>query len=373
MTATGSASARALVALVALAACAKTSTVPPGEAPPETSAAAPSALAPSALAPSAPAASAPAPSRVDALDCPLEIEVAPDKAAALVGEPVYLTLRIRTSCAKTLHVLDGGDYRNRFGRADSFEVRMVDASGAESTPLAAGPGFGGMIGPRQVAAGKPFEKRFLLPHWFDAPPAGRYTITIAKKLLIGEASTPNSEDKTAVPVSASAIVAFRDGTSAELGKVIDDLGARVLGVGDDAEEAVNALSTMRDPRVVPFFVKLASGDRASIRIKGVWGLRPHGTDEAVSALEKALDDPALAIAAAQTLAENPHPRAWDVLWAHRAHKDDNVRLTVLHTLARKKDLVDQRQRISGFTSDAAPIVRGEAARYLRELGGPKTR
>lgn len=313
----------------------------------------------------------PGPSRIDALGCPLEITLVPDTTTPIVGQPVYVTLRATTTCAKKLHVLDGGDYRNQFGRADSFTVTMTDASGKGIKPLDAGPGFGGMIGPQPLAKDQPFDKRLLLGHWFDPQPPGRYTITVSKKLHIGEASTPDEKDKVQIPVSASAIVDFRAGTPAELGALIDATGERALSEGDASDEAIRVLTSFKDERTVPWFVKLISGKRESQRIYGVWGLRPYGTDEAVNALEKALGEKDLAISAAQTLAENPHPRAWDVLWANRAHKDDNVRLTALHALAKKKGLPDKKQRLQGFVNDPAPVVRQEAQRYLKELPDAK--
>lgn len=313
----------------------------------------------------------PGPARIDALGCPLEISLVPDTTSPMVGEPVWLTLRASTTCAKKLNVLDGGDYRNKFGRPDSFSVTMSNAAGTGVTPLEVGPGFGGMMGPRPLTKDKPFEKRLLLAHWFDPQPAGRYTIAVSKKLHIGEASTPDEKDKTEIPVRASAIIDFRTSTPAEMGALIDNLGKKALAEDDSADEAMRSLTAMKDERTVPWFVKLATGKRETMRINGVWGLGPYGTDEALNALEKALEDKNLAIAAAQTIAENPHPRAWDVLWANRTHKDDNVRLTVLHALAKKKGVPDKKAKLQGFLNDSAPIVRQEAQRYLKELPDAK--
>lgn len=327
--------------------------------------------APSASAASKESLVQPAPTTVDALGCSLAVALVPDAATALVGEPIYVTLRLSTTCAKKLFVLDGGDYRNQFGRPDSFEVTMVDAAGNAVKALDAGMAFGGLIGPREISNEKPFEKRLLLAHWFEPQPAGRYTVTVAKKLLVGEKSSPDSNDKTPVPVRVSALVDFRAGSAAELGAVIDRIGAKTLATDDAADEAIRALTMIRDERTVPYFVKLAASGRESVRIYGVWGLRPYGSDEALRALEASLGEKNLAIAAAQTIAENPHPRAWDTLWKNRAHADDNVRLTVLHALAKKKDLPDQKQRLQSFTKDSYPLVRQEAARYLQELASAK--
>ncbi len=314
------------------------------------------------------------PLRVEAHGCPIEVTLVPDEPSMIAGAPLWLTLRATTTCTKKLGVLDGGDYRNRFGRADSYKLTATRDNGSTLAPLDPGPSFGGMSGPRPLEKDKPFEKRLLLSHWFEIAEAGRYTITATKTLLVGEGHTsPDEKDKAQIGVHVATTIEVRKGTTEEMGLVIDVIGLKSLTQGDAADEAVRALGTIHDDRTVPWFVKLASGPRESSRMYGVWGLERYGTDEALAALEKALDggDKALENAAAQTIAKNPHPRAWDVLWARKDHPNDDVRLTVLHTLARKNDLPDRRKRIEGFTTDRAPIVQQEARRYLRDLGHGK--
>jgi hypothetical protein len=192
-------------------------------------------------------------------------------------------------------------------------------------------------------------------------------VSVEKTLEIGEGmdfGKPGSRVERTVVVSTP--IEVIPATPEKLGAVIDSLGKSMLAEGDDsAGEAERALAEIRDPRVVSYFVKAIDAKGASMRMYGVWGLRPFSTDEALAGLEHALSVEGLRLAAAQTIAENTHPRAWDVLWALRSDAEMNVRLTVLHALAKKSppDVVAQ---LKVFEHDADPLIRQEASRYLRE-------
>ncbi|MEO6574531.1 MAG: hypothetical protein ABIP89_11880 [Polyangiaceae bacterium] len=163
-----------LLAALASSACDRAS-------PPQASPSTLPSVAPTPSVPSVPSAAElpppPAVQKAQVRGCEIELTLAPDKAQWLLGEPVFMTFRVTTACAKQLSVLDGGDYRNQFGRAESYKVTAVDASGARVAPIDAGMQFGGMMGPRPLAKGKPFDKRLLIAHWVEFPAAGRYTIT----------------------------------------------------------------------------------------------------------------------------------------------------------------------------------------------------
>jgi hypothetical protein len=344
---------RALFALV-LAACAPSSA--PVTAPEVT--------------PVTPPDAAPAPPvKATVRGCDLAVTLGPDKARIVLGEPVYLSFEVSTACASPLAVIDGGDYRNRYGRAESYKVGAVDASGTAIAPRDAGPNFGGLMGPRPITREKPFVKRLLLAHWIEFPRAGAYTISVDTTLHVGD-DTADTAGKTPVPIHVTTTLEVAPASQGALGAVIDSLGKRAGAPAtaqnyDDTEEAMRLLEMIEDDRVVPYFARVLDVGTSSLQIQAVWGLRPHGTRDAVDALKRALGMPGLELSAAQALAENPNPNAWDALWALRTNADANVRLTVLHALA-KKDFPDEIARLRSFESDASPMVRGEATRYLRE-------
>lgn len=290
----------------------------------------------------------------------------PDEPTIVVGEPVYLTVRLTTGCAQTLAVLDGGDYRNRLGRAQTFEIRVADEAGKDLALIDAGPDFGGLMGPRPLAVGKPFEKRLLLAHWASFETPGRYRIRLKKDFRIGQAMTPDEADKQIVPLAITTTIDVQRATPDAIGAVIARLATGLASNADHApEEALAALSTMQDARVVPHFVRLVNGPRTSLRPGGIMGLARYATDEALAGIVTGLGVDGMRLTAAQTLGSSVHPKAWDALWPLRTDPDANVRLTVLHALA-KQDGVDVPTKLVAFKKDAAPIVAGEAARYEKE-------
>jgi hypothetical protein len=330
-----------------------------------------SATTPSAMPSSTPPASAPAASSAaasptfesQAHGCALSTTLRADKTRLLPGEPVFVTFRVATPCGRKLAVLDGGDYRNRLGRANSFRLTVVSAAGEVVPVIDPGPEFGGLMGPVE-ASPRPFEKRLLVAHWVELTKPGVYTITVEKALLVGEAMTADEKDKVAVPMKVSTTVEVLPASAEQLGQMIDALGQQASRDQEHAEP-LQALLTIKDARAVPHLIRLTEQPSVSRRMSGVMGLRPFGTDEALAALVKALETKELRLTTAQVLAENPHPKAWDALWALRTDSDDNIRLTVLHRLARRQ-APDTEARLKEFEKDRATMIQGEAQRYLRE-------
>lgn len=286
-----------------------------------------------------------------------------DKARLLPGEPVFVTFRVATTCGRKLATVDGGDYRNRLGRANSYRLTAVSAAGEVVPVIDPGPEFGGLMGPVELSP-RPFEKRLLVAHWVELTKPGVYTLTVEKALLVGEAMTPDEKDKVAVPMKVSTTIEVLPASAEQLGQMIDALGQQASRDQEHAEP-LQALLTIKDARAVPHLVRLTEQANVSRRMSGVTGLRPFGTDEALAALVKALETKELRLTTAQVLAENPHPKAWDALWALRADSDDNIRLTVLHRLARRQ-APDTEARLKEFEKDRAAMIQGEARRYLRE-------
>lgn len=335
---------------------------PPAISAPTAVASAASSAPPSASAPSTTSTSTP----LSAFGCEVRASLVPDRATIVVGEPVYLTVRLSTSCAQSLAVLDGGDYRNRFGRADSFELRITDARGKPLPVIDAGPSFGGLTGPRTLAVGTDFEKRLLLAHWVSLDAPGRYQIQVRKPLWIGQTMTPDEGDKITLPLAVTSTLEVRAASPAALGEVIDRLALGLASSTDRApEESLAALSTMHDTRIVTHFVRLVNGPRMTLRPGGIMGLSPYETDEALAGLVTALDAEGMRLIAAQSLASSVHPKAWDRLWTLRTDPDANVRLTVLHALATREG-PDVLAKIVAFQKDPAEIVAKEAARYEKE-------
>lgn len=299
-------------------------------------------------------------------DCEVLVSLVADKTRFLVEEPVYITLRFTSQCEKALYILDGGDYRNRFGRANSYQFEVLSPSSARLPILDPGPEFGGISGPRQVGKSKSFEKRLLLAHWVTLTAPGKYQVKVSKTIEIGEQNTPNEADKTKVPVSLAQEVEVLPNNPIARSAMIDAWGkALVVDNSDRAHEAERALAMIQDEQVLRYYAEVFDGDNEGIKNSVLFALRNYPNEKAIELLHKALSQEHHKLSAAQALSENTHPKAWDYLWAARGDNEMNIRLTVLHALAKRKD-PDAVEKIKAFLKDPAEIIRKEAERYLRE-------
>jgi hypothetical protein len=295
-------------------------------------------------------------------DCDLVVTIEPDKQRFVAGEPVFLSLVVKPLCDKALSVIDGGDYRNRFGRADSFKLTATDAAGKAVPVREVGPVFGGISAPRRL----PWKKRMLLAHWFDFTRPGVYAIRVEKDLQIGSGDMSAIERTTPVHVAPTTAIEVLPASHDALGKVIDECAAEVGATDYDKQyEALAKLKMIEDDRVVPVFARVADGQKSTLQIEAVWGIGQYPTDAAVGVLARALANPDLRLVAAQQLAQNKNSKAWEELWALRRDKESNIRLTVLHALARRTT-PDVPALLADFEKDPDPIIASEATRYIRE-------
>ncbi|NUP09428.1 MAG: HEAT repeat domain-containing protein [Polyangiaceae bacterium] len=305
--------------------------------------------------------------RTSAFGCPLAISLEADKRQFTAGEPVFLSFTVSTTCERTVNVIDGGDYRNRFGRPESYNLSALGNDGSIIDPIDVGPQFGGLMGPRAVKPTEPFVKRLLVAHWLTFDKPGRYTIRVEKTLSIGQPADRDMKALQEVPAKLAIDVDVLPASNVALGAVIYELGARLLETGERAEEAERALSMVQDERVVAHYVKAMKQAKpgSSFGHSAIWVLKAFATDEAFKALEDALSDSSLHLAAAQAISESKHPKAFEKLWSLRHDKDPNVRLTVVHELG-KRDDADSTKKLNLMLQDVDALVHQEAQRYLSE-------
>jgi hypothetical protein len=315
-----------------------------------------------------PASSHPGPPTADvqAFGCDLQATITPDQPTWAVGQPVYLTFKLTSNCDRKLAVLDGGDYQNKYGRAESYKITAKDAQGQALHVLDSGRPMGGYVSAWPLSRDKPFQKRLLIIHWIDFQTPGTYTLTVKKVLQVGDQMTSRSEGKKELPVLVSTSIEVKASTPELTKSVIDVLGKQMFEADKDkAYEAEQALKMMHDERIVPLFAKLLTSNDSVMSMEALWGLRTYSNDQALSALQKALTIKELRLAAAQTLAKNKHPKAWDTIWALHSDPDKYIRLAVLHALA-KRNQPTTKARLQAFTNDKSPMISNEAKRYLQE-------
>ncbi|MFY0542095.1 hypothetical protein [Nannocystis pusilla] len=86
------------------------------------------------------------------------MSVAPDRWTLRQGEPLYLTFQVRLVAGEPLVLIEGGDYRNRLGRPESYALSAFDVERGRSLPIRdAGPQLGGVVGGRRLSVDKPFR------------------------------------------------------------------------------------------------------------------------------------------------------------------------------------------------------------------------
>jgi hypothetical protein len=312
-----------------------------------------------------------------------------DRSTILASEPVHATFAIAAADrAKAAEIEASWFVSNDLGRPDSYTFTLVAADGTEVPERKVA--FTGMgNGPSQNIdlSQRDHQTRLLVAKWVQAPIApGTYKLRAEMKSQ-GRLSAKGPWEPFVAMAEAPLVVVADD--PGELDALIVALETQALAKAnwDRAGEAVRELVEIRDPRVVPSLVRICESDDYEHIFTAIMALGDFTDDRALAALvhtstlaPSALDPAryttdalrvqsaaALRHATAVALSESPNPKALDALFAMKDDADSSVRLTVLHRAARLPDPTGL-ALIQGFTKDPAPIVVGEANRYLAERG-----
>jgi|GEM_PF-2854644 len=281
----------------------------------------------------------------------------------VLGEPVLLELRVSNETADLMYLVVSPP---RSGDADAFSVTVGGPDGALPTiPL--GPLDGnGITGATRLPATHTHVSRLLLSDWVTIDKPGRYTITVDKRLQLGVGRGDDwNHGATPHATHLRLVLTVAPGSPAQLGAVIDRLGAKLLAASDDEGRSLgDALASIHDTRVVPYFVKalaLPDWERQFVAIRAL-GAYPN--DASLAALTRALALPGNGrIAAAQAIASHKTAAGVAILWALRGDPDASFRLEILHAVARL-NAPDVVETLTEMSRDASPMVAGEAKRYL---------
>jgi hypothetical protein len=287
----------------------------------------------------------------------------------ILGEPVTLEVQVANPTGDAMYVVSSP---NGNGSPDGFTIAVTGPDGAVPGIPANGLAGNGATGPASIPAKGAYVARLLLADWVTLARPGRYTITVAKTLRLGVGRGDGWDTRsTKHPLQLSVTVDVAAGTPAQLGAVIDRLGARMLAAADDDAGAIGAaLATIHDPRVVPYFVKAAARADWGRQFVAIGALGAYPTAESLAALERALALPGNGrIAAAQAIAAHKTAAGMKVLWGLRKDHDESLRLEVVHALAalNPPDVV---AKLTEMAADKSAIVSGEARRYLAERKKP---
>lgn len=321
---------------------------------------------------------------------PATTKLRAEKAAILLGEPMFSKFVVRNPTAREWRVLQGGDYRNNLGRPDSFKVEVRDAKGKLVPQPDAGFSLGGMVGAQIIPAHGEFAFSLFLPHWATFSRPGRYRITAKRTLelfISNKPDFPTAKELTPVPVRASVDLQVLPPDSSKMGALIEEWQKAALsphhpfGYYDDDAEKLRAVG---DARVVPFLIHsvLESVQRPhSLNTPDLFALAKFNDERAFATLQKlartgpkpapnsiedgltyqSADD--IRSEAARALAQSPHPRATEFLLSMRHDPYYPVRQTVVQNMDK---LPIQRARAvwREMLRDSNAEVRSEAKRYL---------
>lgn len=286
-------------------------------------------------------------------------------AKVIVGEPVMLEVRIANETGDEMYVVSSPEGN---GAPDNFVVTVSGPAGA-LVPIPGDPmASNGATGASMLGAHGTQVSRLLLSEWATVDKPGRYTIVVAKTLRLGVGRGDRWDTRsTKHPTRLAVTVDVAAATPAELGAVIDRLGATMLAANDETGGSLaEALASINDARVVPYFAKAIALADWNRQFPAIRALAAYPTPESLAALQRALAIPGNGrIAAAQSIAAHKSAAGMAILWALRADKDPSFRLEVLHALARL-DPPDVVAKLSEMARDPSSMVSGEAKRYLAE-------
>ena len=321
-----------------------------------------------------------------------EVALSPEKPSVMFGEPMHVSFTVRNHSERPLHVLDGGDYKNAFGRPDSFKISVTSEDGKTLPMLDARYNMGGLIFPRPVPAGGSYIFPLTLSHWARIEKPGSYHVTVSRILKF---ATPSGKPwstwgkKNDVEVQASTTLTVTPPDSRKLGEIITSLGKQMLdGLPRERGPAATELALISDERVVPFFARAVETGDYDTKFAALIELGKYRSAEAFHALqagmkirgrnvpnsstpelaEKVADN--LRNGAAISLSKSPWPDALPYLLVQRNDSSAGVRMTVLHALGRM-NAAEAVPILKEMSDDMDETIREEAKRYLRRFGVEK--
>ncbi|HWS85699.1 MAG TPA: HEAT repeat domain-containing protein [Pyrinomonadaceae bacterium] len=313
----------------------------------------------------------------------LDIALEPGEESFVLGERPWVFIKVENRSRTGLEML--WSIEQGRGWPDDFDVRVVDPDGAvlprppadESAP---GSTYASL---RVRAPGDPervspvTRVTISLDPWAKILKPGRYTVVVRRGLRVGAWGGryrlfPGTT-KPAVEVSVKTEIEVVGGGAEHTGRMVEELGAKMLECEQpltraQAVESAMRLSEIDDERVVGHFARaLARCGAGSIRSAALKVFGKFETEAAFEGLRRAAGDADedFRTLAALELSRSKHPKARELLLSLREDPFYGVRLMVLSAL---KDWDTERARrlIWEMTNDEHPMIKEEALRFLQE-------
>ncbi|MDR1140330.1 MAG: hypothetical protein LBL62_01470, partial [Planctomycetaceae bacterium] len=235
-----------------------------------------------------------------------------------------------------------------------------------------------------------FPYKIFLPDKFAIPKPARYTVNIARNLLVRRIEPAkdgqnrwfdwgNSNRWTAisVPVFASMNIDVVPTNTVKLGEQINELVRKIQdrkgqGKYEEAEKALKVLCAIDDERVIPCLVGEIRKDNYSFAFHAIAALSKFKSDAAFEGIKKAfkLSDDNLLRVASRALADSKHPNAIQELLKNHDHLNYSVRLIVVQSAKKmnKKTALEMLRKHFNDTGWEGNVGK-EAQRIYKELTG----
>ena len=239
---------------------------------------------------------------------PIEVSLLPEKSVIMLGEPIHLSFIVRNLSGTDLHFSEGGDYRNRLGRPESYDVRAVRSDGRQVPKPEVLSAMGGLSGYEEVPARAAATCHLFLPHWAPFEETGIYTITCkrtleflgpeAEGLLSVGISVPLQKllgpegllsVGISVPVQTSAQIVVVESDHEKMGEIIEKIGVEMLD--EDYERARLAslsLDYVNDERAIPHFVKAIILGNERLAQSFLSSLDKYSADSVIEGIKKGM-------------------------------------------------------------------------------------
>jgi hypothetical protein len=303
----------------------------------------------------------------------------PDKQTILQNEPMYFSLELKNLSQQTIAFADGGDYRNEFGRPDSFNIFVVDTNKKITQKIPTRFNMGGITGPRKIPPGGKQTIRFLLPQWIKFENPGNYTVFCKKDIIISKYDDPGQFQLLKAP-AVSIKVRFQiqviPDNDDKMNELIDSFGNDILGKDyPKRNEAFKALRFINNKRIIKYLVAAAESEFSDNEAHPEFSydiffiLSKFDDGQAFQTIIKSIDSENSEIRRNVSLAlsSSPYPEAEKYLLSMRNDKSGAIRLDVVHYLGKKKTR-DSTELLKKMLNDEDKWVREESKRYLSERG-----
>ena len=233
-------------------------------------------------------------------DVPVQIRLTPDKNTIMLGEPLFFAVDVTNLSGEKFCLGVGGDYRNRFGRPESFSVSVKDGDG-KTLPQFEVINMGGLSGCGVIEPGETYTFRLFLADWAKIERPGSYQIDVARNMAFSSWESGARNPKYSIKAHLSAEFTVVPADENKMGGVINALGSLMLDIGDPhAVESATALASIQDKRTISYFAEALRkfggvevndpfARQYTIVARSIVALGTYDDDRAIEALRDAMN------------------------------------------------------------------------------------